>query len=331
VKILVTMGAGPLRDSFIPPKQAADLEALGEVLWNPLPRPYTGEELAPRLKGIDVLVTGWGSPQLNGTTLREADRLKVIAHTGGSVAAMVSPELYRRGIRVLSGNELYAESVAEAVIAYALTALRDIPGYLQTREQGWPAPNSYNEGLLDQPVGLLGFGAIARHVVRLLRPFRCPVKVWAGHLSPQEAEQWGVVKAGPEEIFSTCKLVSVHLAQRPETYRLVNEGLLARLAPGAVFINTARGSIVDEEALARLLAQGRFKAVLDVYQQEPLPMDSPLRGLPGVYLMPHMGGPTVDRRPYVTQRLIEALPGVLAGEASLLEIPWEVAARMTLE
>ncbi len=331
MKILVTMGEGPLRDSFIPPRQAAALEAMGEVEWNPLPRPYTGEELAPRLKGVDVLVTGWGSPQMNEAVLREADRLRVIAHTGGSVAAMVSPALYERGVRVLSGNELYAESVAEAVIAYALTALRDIPGYLQTREQGWPAPNSYNEGLLDQPVGLLGFGAIARHVVRLLRPFRCPVKVWADHLSPQEAEQWGVVKAGPEEIFSTCKLVSVHLAQRPETYRLVHKGLLERLMPGAVFINTARGSIVDEEALALLLAQGRFKAVLDVYQQEPLPMDSPLRGLPGVYLMPHMGGPTVDRRPHVTQRLLEELPRALAGEPTFLDISKEAAARMTLE
>ena len=61
MKILVTMGEGPLRDSFIPPRQAAALEAMGEVEWNPLPRPYTGEELAPRLKGVDVLVTGWGS------------------------------------------------------------------------------------------------------------------------------------------------------------------------------------------------------------------------------------------------------------------------------
>ena len=101
--------------------------------------------------------------------------------------------------------------------------------------------------------------------------------------------------------------------------------------PGAVFINTARGSIVDEETLALLLAQGRFKAVLDVYQQEPLPMDSPLRGLPGVYLMPHMGGPTVDRRPHVTQRLLEELPRALAGEPTFLDISKEAAARMTLE
>lgn len=153
----------------------------------------------------------------------------------------------------------------------------------------------------------------------------------ADHLSPQEAEEWGVVKAGPEEIFSSCKLVSVHLAQRPETYRLVNEGLLARLAPGAVFINTARGSIVDEAALAVCWPRGGLRPCWMCTSRNRCPWIARCGACPGVYLMPHMGGPTVDRRPYVTQRLIEELPRTLAGEPSFLEIPWEVAARMTLE
>ena len=99
---------------------------------------------------------------------------------------------------------------------------------------------------------------------------------------------------------------------------------------GAVFINTARGKIIDEAALTEELKKQRFKAVLDVYEQEPLPMDSGLRGLPNVTLIPHMGGPTIDRRKAVTECLISEIRRIDAGEEpQRLEISREAAARMT--
>ena len=94
-------------------------------------------------------------------------------------------------------------------------------------------------------------------------------------------------------------------------------------------MNTARGAIVDEAAMARLLREGRFRAVLDVYEQEPLPPDSPLRGLDNAMLIPHMAGPTMDRRPFVTEALIDALPAALRGEATWLDISREAMHRMT--
>jgi len=330
MRLLVSIPEGTVRDTFIPESTAALLHTLGEVKWNPLSRNYTPEELRQELSGVDVCLTGWGHPRFDEAVLSGADRLRLVAHTGGSVASLASHALYQRGVRVISGNEVYARSVAESVIAYALTVLRDIPGYLsEMRESGWRPDNFKNEGLLDQTVGLVGFGAIARYTAAMLRAFDAKIKVFSRHMSAAEAAELGVETASLEEIMSSCRIISVHSAATPATRCQISRELLQKISPGAVFINTARGSVVDEEALAQELRTGRFRAILDVYGQEPLPMDSPLRGLPGVYLMPHMGGPTIDQRRRVTERLIQDIRALLDGAPLSMEITEEAAVRMT--
>ena len=126
MKILVTAPQGVIRESFIPQQVRSRLESIAEVEYNTMDRNFTPEELRDRLHGVDVALTGWGTTLFDEAVLAGADRLKLIAHTGGSVTPVMSDEAYDRGIRVISGNEMYAESVAESVIAYALTALRRI-------------------------------------------------------------------------------------------------------------------------------------------------------------------------------------------------------------
>ena len=330
MNILVAMPAGDVRDSFIPQDVRARLEALGRVEWNEDGRNWTEDELAAHMENIDVCVLGWGCPPVGEKALTRAGALKAVLHTGGSVAGYATEAVYDRNIPVLSGNELYARSVAESVVAYALYLLRDIGRYNgELLQEGWSHPGWKNEGLLDQTVGLIGFGAVARWTARLLSAFGAQIFISADHVTPEEAAAYGARKATIDEIMSGCKIVSVHLARTPQTYHIIDERQLKRLQDGAVFINTARGSIVDEAALARELATGRFKAALDVYEVEPLPMDSPLRTLDNVLLMPHMGGPTMDRRPFVTRALLDELPRVLAGETSSLTITRDMMRRMT--
>lgn len=231
---------------------------------------------------------------------------------------------------MLSGNELYARSVAEGVVAYMLYALRDLGKFnRQMLAEGWRDTAFRNEGLLDQTVGLIGFGAVARHTARLLRAFGCRIRICADHVSPEEAAEYGAEKAGLDEIMSECKIISIHLARVPETYHIIDECRLAMIRDGALLINTARGSIIDENALAKELAKGRFRAVLDVYEQEPLPMDSPLRKLDNAFLIPHMAGPTADRYPFITRALIENVQKVMRGKESEMEITREMMRRMT--
>jgi len=176
IHILVTMPQHAVFRTFFDADAMAALEHIGTVHWNTLGRQYTQDELGAAVRGMDICVTGWGTPVFDEAVLAQADRLRLIAHTGGSVKPYVTDAVYGRGIRVVSGNEVFAESVAESVVAYALASLRQIP-YHSVNLAGGIWPESFaNRGLLDRSVGIVGYGMIARYVVGMRRstvPSRC--------------------------------------------------------------------------------------------------------------------------------------------------------------
>lgn len=330
LQILVTLPRrGPVFPTFFNPERIAELESIGRVTWNDSQRQFTPEELGRAVAGKEICVTGWGAPSFDAGVLAHADRLRLIAHTGGSVRPYVTDACYEKGVRAVSGNEVFAESVAESVIAYALASLRDIPRFSGDLARGiWP--DSFdNRGLLDRTVGIVGYGMIARYVVGMLQPFHCPIRVFSRHIQPEELKRQGMERAALGEIFADCDVVSIHSGMTPENRHLVTGELLARMKPGALLINTARGPIIDEAALARALRTQDIHAVLDVYEAEPLPPDSPLLGCGNAILMPHMGGPTIDRRLAVTRSVLADIRRFLAGEAMSCEISRDYAAKMS--
>lgn len=330
LNILLTMPSGRDRDSFFTPTNLESLRRIGCLRTNHKERQFTQAELAQGLKNVDILITGWGTAQISEEVLQQADRLMIIAHTGASVSELLCPLVYNRGIHVLAGNEIIAADVAEATLAYALCLLRDVRKYnRQIEQEGWASADWYNESLFEKTVGLVGFGAVARHFVNLLKPFNANILVYADFLTDNEARRWGVKKTSLEELFTRAEVVSLHLSYLPETHHIITRKLLGMLQPGAVFINTARGGLVDEGALAEMLMEGRFRAALDVFETEPLPMDSPLRGLENALLIPHMAGPTFQSRRRVAKVLIEEIQQVLQGNPSYLAISKDAAFRMT--
>jgi phosphoglycerate dehydrogenase-like enzyme len=333
MNILVAMPVGVTRDLFIPPEVAEMLEALGNVTWNNSEKHFTRDELKEKLKGMDVCITGWGCKPIDSFVLEGNSSLRLLAHTGGSVANYVTEEMFEKGVRVTSGNPLYAESVAEGVIAYILAALRDIPFYANEMQAGrWPGADNYDEGLLDQTVGLVGFGAVAKNLAKMLKVFRTKVKVYDPFVKDEIFGEYCVERASSlEEIITGSKVISIHAAKSPETYHMIDKRLIEMIPEGTLFVNTSRGSIIDEEALAIELKKGRFKAILDVYEIEPLPPESKLRGMGNAILIPHLAGPTVDRRKYVTMALIEDIKRLFAGQPMKMEIRKEYAMAMTKE
>ncbi len=292
-------------DSFFPKEVQEQLHALGEVYYNETGHFLSKEELMVRIQDKDIIFTGWDTPCLDQDVLECAKRLRLIAHTGGTTA-LVHPVAYEKGITVLSGNTLYAESVAESVIAYALTALRRIPDYCDvTKNGGWNDSIPVWEGLLDQKIGIVGYGMTTRYLLNFLKPFRPEIFVYSSHISDEELENHGMKRAGLEEIFSQCKIVTIHSAMNEKNRHMITRDLLSLLKPESLLINTARGGLIDEESLTELLSAKRFRAVLDVFEQEPLPTTHPLRQLENVYVVPHRAGPTYDRRKFVTRALIE--------------------------
>ena len=249
IHILVTMPQHAVFRTFFDADAMAALEHIGTVHWNTLGRQYTQDELGAAVRGMDICVTGWGTPVFDEAVLAQADRLRLIAHTGGSVKPYVTDAVYGRGIRVVSGNEVFAESVAESVVAYALASLRQIP-YHSVNLAGGIWPESFaNRGLLDRSVGIVGYGMIARYVVGMLAPFHCPIKVFSRHIGQDELDRCHMEKAELEELFATCDIISIHSGMTVD-YKITTASSEDCLTvPSSAIVNTEEGTAVFAKPL----------------------------------------------------------------------------------
>lgn len=334
MKILVSMPQGDTRDTFLPPAVCQRLESLGEVTYNQTTRQYTREELHDAAMGKDVVVIGWGTPALTDEVIADNDTLKLIVHTGGSVADYVDASTYAKGIRVVCGNKLFAKSVAEGTIAYMLSVLRHIPDRVSDlRAGGWNNPaRGYDEGLLGRRIGILGVGTIARFLMEMLQPFGCSFLVWDDNytVDPDYLASVNARQTTLEEVMRTCSIVTLHASLTEKSRGMIGRRELEMMPKGGVFINTARGAIIRQKEMEAVLAErSDLRAMLDVYDPEPLEVDNPMRKMENVYLMPHKGGPTVDFRATIGATVVDEIAHFLRGEKLEHEIIKDVASRMT--
>lgn len=330
MNIFVTIPDNPIRHSFLTEKAVKALSHVGTVTFTPTENEMSPKDFERYAKDADVLVTGWGTIKIDENVIPNLPNLKIIAHTGAAVTHIVDEYAYQKGITVLSGNVLFAKSVAEGCLCYTLTALRRIEEYAgMVRKGGWRNECFVNEGLFERKVGLIGFGAIAKYFVKMLKPFEVDIRVYSGHMSADDAKHLSVSLSGLTEIFEQCDVISVHSSLTPDTVGMITADLLAKIKDGALLVNTARGEIIDEGALISQLKTGRFHAALDVFAQEPLPADSPLRTLPNVLPIPHMGGLTMDMRQQVTIALSKDIDSFKNGGTMQNSIPFKHFKRMT--
>ncbi|MFC1435045.1 hydroxyacid dehydrogenase [Streptacidiphilus sp. N1-3] len=255
----------------------------------------SGPAARAALAEAEVLVTGWGCPPLDEQVLRTAPRLRAVVHTAGSVKGHVTEACWQRGIQVTSAAAANAVPVAEFTLAAILFAnkqvLRARDGYRRVRDGStdWHVRLA-EAGNYRRRVGIVGASRIGRRVIELLRPFDLEVLVSDPFLDPDEAAALGVRPVPLPELFRSSDVVSVHAPWLPSTEGLVSRALLAAMPDGATLINTARGALVDQQALERELVSGRIGAVLDVTSPEVLPTGSSLYDLPNVLLTPHIAG-----------------------------------------
>ena len=327
MRIFVNIPEGFRNNSFITPDVRKRLESIAEVRYNGSSEALGGDALKKELADCDAVITGWGQPLITTDMLGS---VKIIVHTGGTIGGIVDLGVFDTDVTVLSGNNYYAESVAEGVVAYMLYALRKMPYYGSIIRKGEWTWEAKSEGLLGQSVGIISLGAISRRLIPMLRAFRCDIKVYSTHPDPETAKAMGFTYAGLDEIFKTCKIVSVHTAKNDETYHMINKHHFDLLKDGALFINTSRGTVIDEAALAEALKENRFTALLDVYDPEPPKADNPLIERENVHLFPHMAGPTYDRREKITLALIDDVVDFFDGKTPDDIVTKAVAERMTV-
>lgn len=330
MKFFVTMPAGEIRNTFFTPKSIAKLQSLGQLSFNPYDRNLTADEVVEMAADVDVLLTGWGTICYNKELLKRFPNLKLLAYTAGSVAPLAELDVYETDVAVIGGNNVFAKSVAEGTLAYILHSLRQIEHYSNLIRNGSWRPSVFqNRGLIGKKVGVVGFGTISKFFLELIRWFNCEVLIYSSHLSAETAAAYGGRIATLEEIFSECDVVSIHTSMTEKTAGMINRELLERLKPDALFVNTSRGGVVDEKALFELLLEGRFYAALDVYVEEPLKPENPIRQCSNAFLMPHMGGPTIDMREEVVMELCRDIQRLQNGEEMHNRFDMASAARMT--
>ncbi len=306
------------------------LEEVGDVNCNPYDRQWTNEELQEQLASAEVCVSSWGSRPLTKEMLEAAGQLKLFVHMAGAVKPYIAVDAYDRGIHVLSGGHAIAVSVAESALALILASLHHVIGIDAVMHSGgWRPDEMEVRELRGKQIGLIGFGATAYELVKLLQPFGSKITAYDPHVKKAHAASMGVRLASLEQVLASSEIISLHLPKVPETYRMIGQEQLKLLPDGALLINTSRGSVMDEQALVKELRSGRIRAALDVYETEPLPETSELRKLSGVILRPHLAGVNQDSKRRIGEYMVEDIVRFSQGQPERFAITRQQLAFMT--
>jgi phosphoglycerate dehydrogenase-like enzyme len=235
------------------------------------------EERAALIRQHPVLLTCWESPVVPAVLADDPGALRYICHITGTLRGLVPLEVIDRGIQVTNWGDAPAFAIAEGTMALLLAALKDLRAQAAQMEQGgWTLDGAATGGSLDGlHVGLYGLGIIGRRVVAMLRPFNPVLHVFDPYVDdlPDDCRRVESLEA----LFDVSQAVLILAGLSDETRGSVTADLLARLPDHGVIVNTARGAIIDQDALFAELERGRLRAGLDVLEPDILPEDHPAR------------------------------------------------------
>jgi phosphoglycerate dehydrogenase-like enzyme len=246
----------------------------------------------------EVLLTGWGSVPLPESILEDCPTIRYVCHLTGELRWLLPRTLIQDGLTVTNWGPVISDNVAEAVLFLILACCRRATNTVMTMHirLAWNLSVDPPVSLLDKRVGIHGFGNIAQQLTLLLRPFRCSISAYSPPVPDAIFEVFSTKReTSLEHLFEKNDVIVELEALTNHTERLVGKNLLNRIRPGGVFVNAGRGKVVCERDLEEVASRGQIFIGLDVFSQEPLPPDSPLRALENVFLTPHFAGPTPDR------------------------------------
>lgn len=317
----------PMRKSILSPNAESDLASFADVVTG-----ATAEQLPSVLNGAIACLTGWGTPSLTQDVLDQCPDLRLVAHTAGSIHRLVPPEALKRGLRISHAAAIIADSVAEIVIGQTLRFLRHLDAIDEQMKStgGWLDIREAYPGYLlgERVVGIIGTGYVGRKVIQRFKAFGCRILASDPFLTREQASELDVEKVELDELFQSAEIVSLHAPALPETEGMVDTRRLAMLTDGGLLVNMSRGSLVNEGALLDELRSGRLFAVLDVFDEEPLPSDNPLRSAPNVFLSPHAAGHTVDTHLRQGQAMVDEVRRLVQREPLHYEIAVDRLATM---
>ncbi|WP_376796317.1 hydroxyacid dehydrogenase [Thermogemmatispora sp.] len=279
------------------------------TLWRDAPRL---RELLPQAEALIVR----NQTRVTASLLETAPRLRVVGRLGVGLDNIEVEALRARGIALVTASQANAIAVAEYVLAAMLHVARNLAAAdASVRAGQWERTRLGGTELWGRTLGLVGVGEIGRRVARRAAAFGMTVLGYDPFVGPYDyaPTELGIAMLPLAEVLARADFVSIHVPLLPTTYHLFDAERLAQMRPQAVLINSARGGIVDEQALVEALSAGHLRyAVLDVTEQEPLPADSPLRASSAVLLTPHIAGLTAEAQERTSRLVVTEVLRLLA-------------------
>lgn len=288
----------------------------------------------------DVLIGGWDMPGLpppgessceGGGAIPKKLWPDYVCFLTGTLRKKIPRAWIEQGLLVSNWGNSISRTVAESALMLILGALRCVAANQHNLHYGggWKLPHRPEQSLFGRRIGFHGFGRVAQALAQLLRPFEVSLRTFAPDTPESMFSEYDVHKCATiEELFSTSDVL-VELAPLNErTTGIIGRELLELLPEGAVFVNTGRGQVVRESELFEVALARRLRVALDVFETEPLPEDSPLRAHPEILLMPHQGGPTLDRCRDAGDFALAQIAAWLRGEtpSAVITLPvWDVS------
>jgi len=295
---------------FLSAELEARLQQFGSFTWFD-GRPKTPEAYIERVKDADGILLVWDIP---AEVLDSCSKLRVISFAGTDPRKFVDlPLATRKGVAVTNTPHYGDHAVAEHTLSLILCCAKRIAQFNSLLHQGVWEQGGYNMELWGKTLGLVGLGGIGGEVARLAQAFGMRVLCWTRQVTPERARKHVVQFVTLSELFEQSDVVSLHVPHTPETERIITRELLELLKPEAIFVNTARAELVDNQALAQLLKTGKLGAVgLDVYDTEPVERDSPFLGMGNAVLTPHVASQTPEATSNIMDIIVENLVAFFA-------------------
>jgi phosphoglycerate dehydrogenase-like enzyme len=304
-------------DEIFRPMDLERLRDAAEVVWA-RDEPMPAAEIQALLPDAEVVITnGWG--RYGKDALDRAPHLKAILDVGGGFPGreLDYEACFSRGIRVLGSAWAFGPMVAEMALGMALAACREIvagDAAMRAGTEKWlHAGNATTFSLYDQPVGFIGCGGLARSLKPLLAPFRCPIRAYDPWLTDAYIREEGYTPASLEELLQQSRFIFVLAVPAPENRAFLDRKRLWLLMPDAVLVLISRAHLVDFDAVTEGVLAGRFRAAIDVFPQEPLPKDHPIRSAPSAVLSAHRAGSVREGLQEIGRAVVDDLEAILAG------------------
>lgn len=290
------------------------------------------DQLVDQQSRIQVLITSWGCPRIE-VSAKAMPRLKLIAHLAGSVKGFIDDAVWRRGIQVTNAVSANAVPVAEYTLAAILFTNKRVlelaAFYREHQENRAPwTKEAPNVGNYRKVIGVIGASQVGRQLIKLLTQFDFRVLIYDPYIKPLEGRELGAQKVGLSELLSISDVVTLHAPLLPDTRNMLGAREFAMMKDGATFINTARGALIDQNALVAELTSGRLHAVLDTTDPEVLPASSPLYSLPNVLLTPHIAGSLGAETQRLADCLVEEVERFTNGKALKHRVRYEELSRL---